>query len=170
MLRLERLVDLFAALQDSQVGSRLVGRLTDAGEGGEYLCIDFARIGLARNGIALAKSHFLGDEQIEGFDLRVVAVKEGQKASLRAGRPFGPAEFEAGEPVLDLLQVEYQVVAPKRGPLADRRRLGRLQMGEAEARQVAVRGGISPGRRWLPPAGRGGIPILRASGSDRCYR
>ena len=71
----------------------------------------------------------------------MVAVEEGQKAGLRAGRPLRPAEFEVGEPVLDLLQVEYQVVTPKRGPLADRCRLGRLQVREAEARQIAVRCG-----------------------------
>ena len=40
--------------------------------------------------------------------------------------------------MLDLGQVQHEVVGPEAGPLAHGRRLGRLEMGEAQAGQVAV--------------------------------
>ena len=89
-------------------------------------------------GIGLGESHFLGDAAVEFLDLRMIAVEQREKAGLRAGRPLRTAKLEPGQPVFDLFQIEHQVVAPQRGPLADGRRLGRLQVREAEAGQVAI--------------------------------
>ena len=68
----------------------------------------------------------------------MIAVEEFQEAGLRAGRALHAAGLERGEPVLDLRQIEHQVVGPQARPPADGRRLGRLQVREAERRQVAV--------------------------------
>ena len=51
--------------------------------------------------------------------------------------------------MLELGQIEHQVVGPQAGPLAHGRRLGRLQMGEAQAGQIAVLLGANVARRSM---------------------
>ena len=124
--------------QEPQVGGRLVGAGGDAGERVEHLGVDLARVGLAGDGVGLVEAHLLGDELLELPHLVVIAVEELQEAGLRAGRAFDAARLERGDAVLDFGQVERQVVRPQARPPADGRRLGRLQVREAERRQVAV--------------------------------
>ena len=121
----------------------------------EDLRVDLARIGLAGDGVAGVEAHLLGDELVEPSDLGVIAVKEFEEAGLRAGRAFDAAGLERGDAVLELVQIQHQVVGPQAGPLADGRRLGRLQVREAEAGQVAVLLRRTwPARRSRRPAGR----------------
>ena len=97
-------------------------------------------------GSTAVESHLAGHEAVECLDLGVISLEELQKAGLRSGRSFHAAKSQLVETVLNLLQVENQVVTPQRGPLADRRRLGRLQMGVRQACQIAVfRGEIGQG-------------------------
>ena len=104
-------------------------------EGPEDLRIDLPRIGLPGHGVGGGKADFLGDEPLQFDDLLVVAVEQPQEAGLRAGRPLGTAGPQPFEPMLDFGQVERQVVGPEARPLADRRRLRRLQVGEAQSRR-----------------------------------
>ena len=60
----------------------------------------------------------------------------------------------AADAVLDLGQVHRQIVGPEARPLADGRGLGRLEMGEAQAGQIAVLGSETGQRvdhRGRPP-------------------
>ena len=105
-------------------------------------------VGLSGDGIDLVEAHLAGDQPVELPDLVVVAAEQRQEAGLGAGRPLGAAEAQRCEAMLDLVQVEDEVVAPQAGPLADRGQLGRLEVGEAERRQVRATAGRSgPGRR-----------------------
>ena len=90
----------------------------------------------------------------------MIAVEQRQKAGLRAGRPLRAVGLEARQAVLDLGQVEHEVVGPETGPFADRRRLGRLEVGEGQAGQVAMSPGESA-RRSITPTSR-----PRTSSSD----
>ena len=68
--------------------------------------------------------------------------------------PLLPSALRLRDAVLDFGQVHRQVVGPEARPLADRGRLGGLEMGEAQAGQIAVLGGeagqrVDHGRR--PP-------------------
>ena len=71
----------------------------------------------------------------------MVAVEQFQETGLRAGGALAAQRLEAGDAVLDLGQVHREVVRPEAGPLAHGRRLGRLEMGEPQAGQIAVFGG-----------------------------
>ena len=68
--------------------------------------------------------------------------------------PFTPRALQRREAMLDLGQIEHQVVGPQAGPLADGRRLGRLQVREAQARQVAILLGEIGQRDRSPPTSR----------------
>ena len=72
----ERLFDLFARRQESQVRRHFVRRLSNSGEQIDNLRINFAAVGLACNGIAVFKTEFLSDEAFELADLGMVAVKQ----------------------------------------------------------------------------------------------
>ena len=52
--------------------------------------------------------------------------------------PLTLRALQRRDAVLDFGQIEHQVVGPQARPPADGRRLGRLQVREAERRQVAV--------------------------------
>ena len=135
------------------------------------LRVDFARIRLPGDGIAGGEAHLGGHALVEPLDLVVVAGEELQEAGLRAGRAFHAAGLERGKPVLDLVQVLHQVICPQAGPLAHRRRLGRLKVREAQAGQVAVpRGerGQSIDCRHEPRTQA--VPATRAAESGRCCR
>ena len=68
----------------------------------------------------------------------MIAVEQLQEAGLRAGRAFHAAGLERRDAVLDFRQIERQIVGPQARPPADGRRLRRLQVREAERRQVAI--------------------------------
>ena len=76
--------------------------------------------------------------------LRVVAVEELEEARLSAGRSLRSQEFQPGEPPLDLFQVENQLMAPERRPLADRHQLSRLKVSVAQTGQVLPLPGECP--------------------------
>ena len=80
----------------------------------------------------------VGDHPVEGLDLAVVAVEEGEEAGLRAGRPLDAEEPEFVQPTLDVVEVEDRAHNTRGRPLADRHELGRLVVGVAEAGQIAM--------------------------------
>ena len=67
----------------------------------------------------------------------MIAVEKGQEARLGAGGALGAAEAERRQTMLDLVEVEDEIIAPQAGALAHGGQLGRLEVGEAERRQVA---------------------------------
>ena len=77
-----------------------------------------------------------GDHAVEGLDLGVIPVEQGQEAGLGAGRPLDAQEPELGASTLDFPEVEDQLVAPERRPLAHGHELGRLEVGVAQAGKV----------------------------------
>ena len=89
----------------------------------------------------------------------MIAVKRARKLAWVPVVPFA-AWAEAGHAVLDFVQVQHEVVGPETGPLAHRRRLGRLEMGERQAGQVAV----------LPGEGGQGVDHARQPVADQRKR
>ena len=80
--------------RNPQIGGRLVSTGGDAGERVEHLGVDFSRIGLAGDRVGGIEAHFFGDQLLELADFVVIAVKQLQKAGLRAGRSFHAAGLE----------------------------------------------------------------------------
>ena len=74
--------------QNAQVGGRLVAAGRDAGKRIEHLGIDFARIGLAGDGVGRVEAHLLGDELFELPHFVVVAVEQLQKLACVPVVPF----------------------------------------------------------------------------------
>ena len=95
LLGLERLLDLALVGQQPQVRAEPMRALGDAGERGEHLGIDLARVGLARDRIGLVEAERRGDHAVERLDLGVVAVEQRQEAGLGAGRPLDAQELQA---------------------------------------------------------------------------
>ena len=111
----------------------------DAGEHVEHLRVDLARVGLAGDGVGWRRSP--SSAATSCSSCRTLAwspSNSSRKLACVPVVPLTPRALSCAEPVLDLRQVEHQVVGPQAGPLADGRRLGRLQVREAQARQVAV--------------------------------
>ena len=157
--------------EDPQVGGRFVAAGGDAGQRVEHLGVDFARIGLAGDGVRGVEAHLLGDELFELAHLGVIAVEQLQKLACVPVVPLTLRALQRCDAVLDFGQIEHQVVGPQACPVADGRRLGRLQVREAERRQVAILLG-EVGQRddhRRQPARRPSAAI-RGSGSDRCCR
>ena len=127
--------------QEPQVGGHLVRALGHAGKRAQDLGIDLPRIGLPADGVGGVEADLAADQFLQLADLGVVAVEQFQETGLRAGRALVAECLDGGDAMLDFGQVHRQVVGPEARPLADRRRLGRLEMGEAQAGQVAVLGG-----------------------------
>ena len=137
MIRLERLIDLLAMGQQAQIGAELVCGLPQAGQGIENLAIDFARVGLAGDGVDRVEAHLAGDQLIQAADALVIAAEEGEKTGLRAGRALDAAEAQRFQTMLEFVQIENEIVAPQTGAFADGRELGRLKMRETERGQIA---------------------------------
>jgi len=135
---LERLFHLLEIRQQADVVAELVRRLRDRGQGVDHQRVDLPRIGLAGHGADLLEAergrHFL----VELLDLSVPAAEESQVRGLRAGRALDAAKRQRADAVLDLVQVQRELLAPQRGPLADRGELGRLVVREAQRRHRAV--------------------------------
>ncbi len=138
LLLLERLLDFLAMGQQPEIGGRLVSTLRNARQDRRYLGIDLPRVGLAGDGVALVEADLAADQLFQSPDFGMVALEQVQETRLGAGCPLGPSGLQARQAVLELPEVQHQVVRPQTRPLADRRQLRRLQVGEAEAGQVAI--------------------------------
>ena len=90
-----------------------------------------------------------------------------KKAGLRAGRALHAAGLELRQAMFDLGQVEHQVVGPQAGPLADRRRLGRLQVREAQAGQVAMLARRTCASASITPTSRARDQLQRLAHQDQ---
>ncbi len=84
------------------------------------------------------EARLLRDEAVEVVRLHRVAVEERDERGLRPRRPLAAEEAELVRAAGHLAVVEHEVLEPETGALADGRRLGRLEMREAEAGEVAV--------------------------------
>ena len=79
-------------------------------------------------------------------DFLVVAVEQFKKAGLRAGCAFDAAEAQRRRSMLNVRQRDGKIVRPERGSFADGGGLRRLEVREAERRQVSVSAGeLGPG-------------------------
>ena len=134
-----RFFNLLPALQDSQIGPGFVGGLSDAIQRLQVVGIHFAGICLPGDGVSLREAHFLAHAAVEFFDLFMIPPEQLQETGLRAGRAFDAPKPERFQAVFDFLEIQNQIVTPKRGPLAHGRGLGRLQMRETQTGQIAIR-------------------------------
>jgi adenylosuccinate lyase len=89
-----------------------------------------------------------GDKAFAAVDLNAAvdphqligrSAEQVEKAGLRAGRPFRAAGLQLRQAMFDFGQIEREIVRPQRGPLAHGGRLGGLQVGKTERRQVSMR-------------------------------
>ena len=121
-------------------------------------------VGLPGNAKALQKSHALGNALVELLDLGRVSLEELEEGGLGPGRALHSAEAQGLQPELHLFEVEDEVLKPKCGPLAHGGRLGRLEVGVPQRRQIFVRGGEGGEVRGTPydpvPDERQGFPVL----------
>ena len=147
LVLLERFLDLLEMAEQTDIVAHLRGRLGDAGEDRQDEVVELARVGLAAHRHGTGEAHHLRHPGIERLDLGMVAVKQLQEARLRPGGPLDAAERHVLQPRLDILQIEQQIVHPQGRPLAHRRQLGRLEVGEAERRDRLV--GIGKDRQFL---------------------
>jgi hypothetical protein len=111
---------------------------TERREGREDVKVDLARVGLAGDGVGVGEAAELGDALVEGLDLLVVAVEEGEERALSAGGALDAAEAEVVARALEVAQVPEELLEPESGTLADSGELGGLEVGEAEGGEVAV--------------------------------
>ena len=66
----------------------------------------------------------------------MIAIKQRQKACLRAGGPFHTATRHRIDAIVDVAEVEHEILHPERGALADRGRLRGLQVSRSERRLI----------------------------------
>lgn len=120
------------------VGRNLVGGRAERGERAKDIAVDLARVRLAGDGVGVREAEELSHALVEGLDLLVVAVKQGEERGLRSGRALDATEAEVVLCPPEVAQIPQELLEPERRALADRRQLGRLEVGEAERRQRAV--------------------------------
>ena len=93
---------------------------------------------MAGNCKALGKAQLGGNAPVGLLNLGVVALKQLQKAGLRARGALGAQKRHMSQPVLQLRQIQQQILNPQAGPLAHGGGLGRLKMGEAKGWQIPI--------------------------------
>src|SRR5215204_281108 len=71
---------------------------------------------------------------IELTDARMVTLEQLEEARLRSGGTLHPATGQRRDAMIEIGEVKHEVLHPQRGALADRRRLGWLEMSVAERR------------------------------------
>jgi len=86
--------------------------------------------------VSYFEAEAFANEGVEGVDLAAVAVEEAKERRLRAGGAFDAAKLERGDASFELLDVHRQLLRPKRGAFTDGGQLRRLEMREAERRQI----------------------------------
>ena len=138
MLFFERFFQFFAVLQEANIRPGFVRRLPDPAQRRQHLGIDLAGIGLSGDDVAVGEPHLLGDQPVEPVHFVVVAAEQRQETRLRAGGSLHAAESQRLPAVFEFFQIQHEIVTPHRGPFADGRRLGGLQVGETETCLVAV--------------------------------
>src|SRR5688572_19336910 len=113
-------------LQQPQVVRKLRRGRGDSREGREERVVRFARIRLSRDTIETVEAELPRDEAVQLVHFRALA-EQLEERCFRPRRAARAAEADRGEPVLDLLDVEQQVLDPQRGALADCGRLRGLE-------------------------------------------
>lgn len=112
LVLLERLLDLLEVCEETDVGRDLVRGRTEGREGREDVDVDFAGVGLSRDGVRGGEAVELGDKGVQLFDLNSKGgVWLRKKREARAGRirrptlswsPLKRARNEAWVPVVPL--------------------------------------------------------------------
>src|SRR4051794_5746430 len=111
--------------EQSEVGTKLMSRLAETGERGYDLRVDLSGISLTGDRFDRIEAHFLSDQPIEFANLGVIAAEKLQKTCLCSRSSLRTAKAQAVDPMLDFVQIEHEVITPKRRPLADGRKLRR---------------------------------------------
>ena len=125
-------------MQETDVVGELRGALGDSAEHSEDLAVQLAGIRLAGDGKAGGISHFLRDFPVEFLYFFVIAVKQLQKACLRAGRSLGSEQLRLAELVLHVLQIHQKILDPERRALSHGSRLGGLEMRKREGGEIFI--------------------------------
>ena len=121
--------------------------LRDARQHREHIEVHLARIGLPRDGVAGGKAHLGSNLLFQFLDLFVVALEQLEEAGTGARRALAAAQFQLRQLEIELCKVHEQVVEPKRGTLADRGGLRRLEMCIGERRLVLIARGKAAERQ-----------------------
>ena len=125
-------------LQNANVSSRFVTRLTDTVERGHDLAVSFAGIRLAGDGMFQTETHRFSHHAIELFYLAVITIEQCQKSCLSPRGALDASESQRRKPVFNFFQIQQQIPAPSRGAFSDGCRLSGLKVSKTQARQVAV--------------------------------
>ena len=152
---LEGFLHLLEVLQQSHVPGKLPGALGDAGQQRQGLAVDLAGVGLAADGQRCVKAHALCNIDVQGLDLVLVPLKEGQEGGLGAGGPLAAQGAQAVQEVVQRLQVHQDILQPQADALAQGGGLGGLEMGVAQHGQGLVFEGLpgqGPGHPQQAPA------------------
>ena len=138
LVLLERLFDFFAMRQNPQVGRRFVAAGRDAGQRIQHLGIDLSRVSLPGDRVRASNPIFLATSCSSCRTLSWSPSNSSRKLACVPVVPFTLRAFSVCNAVFDFGQIEHKIVGPQACPLANRRRLGRLQVREAERRQIAI--------------------------------
>ncbi len=131
-------------LPKPHVAACLVSALTHIAQGMQHLGVYFSWIGLPRHGKAGGKAKLFSDPLFEPQHFGMIAIEQAEEACLSSGGSLDAAKPQLCQAMFDFFQIQHQVVRPKAGPLADRRRLGWLEVGETQAGQIFMLLGEPP--------------------------
>ena len=135
---LKGLLDLLHMLQKADVVRELGRALRDPAQNRQNLAVELSGIRLAGNGKAGGIPHLLRNLAVERLYALIIAVKQLQKAGLRAGGPLRAEQLCLAELVFNVLEVHQKILNPERGALADSGGLRGLIMRKRQSRQVFV--------------------------------
>ena len=103
-------VDLPVVLQEADIRRHAAGALADGRQRVQNAAVELSGVRLPADGIAAGKAEFGGDHAVHFIDFRRIAVKQLDKAGLRAGRAPAAEEAERAQRVLHFLQIQHQIL------------------------------------------------------------
>lgn len=138
LILLKRLLNLLEVGQMANVSRNALSRGTQAGQGLGHVEVDLSRIGLRGDCVGGREAGFLAEHLVQTVDLGTVSMKNFHEGGLGASGPHGTSELEVLEGTGDVAKVHQQVLNPLGSALANGDGLSRLEVGEAEGREVLI--------------------------------
>ena len=136
----KRLLDFFQVCEQADVRGHLVCARAEAAQRVQDVDVDLSAVGLGGDGVGVREAGELGHALVQGDDLGVLAVEEGEEGGLGAGGALHAPEAEIVPGTGKVPEVPKELLDPERRPLPHRRQLRRLEVGEAEGGEGGVLG------------------------------
>ena len=128
-------------LEQADVVGHAVAALRDGREAVENTAVHLAGIGLSAHVKARVKAEIRREHAVHLVDLRVVALKQVDKAGFRAGGAAAAEELDVFDREINFAQIRKEILHPQRRALAYRHQLRGLIMRIAQRGQRLVLAG-----------------------------